>query len=150
MAKHQQQGPQDSHKLINRCHLLASGCNLKLLEFLGLNNNSLNSSVLSQVSVSNNRLLEAYSGHNLLKLGLALAKVRVVLCQEYSVSRQLDSGNNSSNHSLVSNHSRPLSLVNSNNKHPHSGSNLRLVSSLNKYLAPNPLIKLVQCLAQKL
>ena len=115
---------------------------------MGLNNNSLNSSVLSQLSVSNNRLLEVCLEHNLLKLGLALAKVLVEFSLEYSVKSQLDSGISSP--SLGSNHSRPLSLVNSNSKHQHSGSNLCLVSSLNNCLAPKQRIKPVQCLAHKL
>jgi hypothetical protein len=114
---------------------------------LGLNNNSLNSSVLSQLSFSNNRLLEVYLEHNLLKLGLALAKVLVEFSLEYSVKSQLDSGISSPS---GSNHSRPLSLVNSNSKHQHSGSNLCLVSSLNNCLAPKQRIKPVQCLAHKL
>ncbi len=151
MAKHLWEGPQDSDKVFNSSLLLASRGNLRDLECLGLNNNNSHSSEVSQLLVNNNRNHQgAYLELNLLKLGLALAKLRVELSLVDSVSRHLDSGNSSSNPSLGSHSSRLLSLGNSNSKHPHSGSNLRWVSSLNNCLVPNQLNKPILCLVHKL
>ena len=72
MATQHLEGPQDSDKVFNSSLQLVLGHFLRELECLGLNNNSLNSSVLSQLLVSNNRLQEAYFPLNLLQLGLAL------------------------------------------------------------------------------
>ena len=149
LAKHLSEGLQDSDKVFNSSLLLVLGYNLRELECLGLNNR-LHSSELSQLLVNNNRNHQGpYLELNLLKLGLASAKIRVELSLPYSVSRQLDLGNSSSNPSLGSNSSRLLSLG-SNSKHPHSGSNRRWVSSLNNCLVPNQLNKRILCLAHKL
>ena len=152
LAKHLSEGLQDSDKVFNSSLLLVFVYNLRELEFLGVinNNNRLHSSELSQLLVNNNRNHQGpYLELNLLKLGLASAKIRVELSLPYSVSRQLDLGNSSSNPSLGSNSSRLLSLG-SNSKHPHSGSNRRWVSSLNNCLVPNQLNKRILCLAHKL
>jgi hypothetical protein len=82
VAKHLWEGPQVSAKVFSSSLLLASGVNLRDLDCLELNNNSLNSSVLSQLLVSNNKFKAAYLLRNLLQLGLALGKIRMELCQE--------------------------------------------------------------------
>lgn len=132
MATQHLEGPQDSDKVFNSSLLLVSRHYLRELECLGLNNNRLHSSVLSQLLVSNNRLQEAYLPRNLLQLGLALGKLRVEFRKDYLVRRHLDSGN--PNLSLGSNSRRLLSLVHSHSRPPHSGSSLRPVGSLNKLL----------------
>ena len=85
----------------------------------------------------------------LLKLNVALAKVRVEFRLEDSVSRRLDL-DNSSKPPLGINSSSLLSLVNSRGKHLHSGSNLRIIIRLNQFLAGNLQIKPIKFLADKL
>jgi hypothetical protein len=128
------EGPQDSDKVFNSSLLLVSGHYLRELECLGLNNNKPHSLVVSQLLVSNKRLQEAYLPGNLLKLGLALGKVRVEFRKDYLVRRHHH------NPTFGSNSRRLLSLVHSHSKLPHLGRKLRLASSLNNYLAPNRLI----------
>lgn len=79
MGKHLWEGPQDSGKVFNSSLLLASGCSLRELEFLGLNNNRLHNSDLSQILVNSktDHLEAAYLERKLLKQALPLGKTRV-------------------------------------------------------------------------